>query len=349
MVTTRSAPAPAGTLTTGAPENILRWCEEQRFTGSLGYVQNGARAEMTLVAGEVETNGADDPMAAALDRFLVLSEGSYTLTQRLPVIDGAKVRSATELSGDLALRSPAELLHWCEAVGLTGRLDLDFVGGDSTNPRGCTAVYERGELVSLTLDGRDDVEVATIFEWTTGGWKVVALPLLERSSAPPVTTPSPEGGVLLRTVEVALADIIARRDQSLGPPRRAPSLRPPPAHPGTEADVVKIPPAPKVPRSPMPPKAKSDAPAADAQRGPESHASPTDTTIKVYFVKVRNHAALSLPEAVDAAAASMTPGRHRAVEKPAPPSMGVELALWGVLIAAGLIAGVHLAGLLSRG
>lgn len=324
------APSPSGSFSTSADADaILRWCEAQRFTGTLAFVLDRVPGEIPLVAGlpelarpsQPDPDAPDgDPVARALDRFVAGSKGTYTLRQHLPPIDGAEAPSDRVVRGPLSLRSPADIMRYCELAGLTGQLQLTH-DGDADGA--CAALYERGELVSLTVDGRDDLDVAAIFDWSSGRFEVTAFPLFDRdpTQRDPLlgAPPSPEEAQLLRTVEVALADILTRRAAAPTTSPRNPSFRPPPRAEATPA--APLPPPPRAPRLEAPP-------------------SP-DTTVKVYFVQARKPAVVA-PQGPAPVAPRVSAGD---LVGPAPRSPA-ELALWATLGLVVLIAAASLVQLL---
>jgi len=334
-VSDRPAPTPSGNFLHGEADSILRWCEAQRFTGTLTVTVDRVPADIHLLAGVPEVASAResdpdhgaDPVARALDRFLEAPRGSYTLRQHLPPIEGAETSSERVVRGPLALRSPADIMRYCELAGLTGQLLLRLDHDDHAGE--CTALYERGELVSLTLDGREDLDVGAIFDWSTGRFEVTAFPLFDRdpSRRDPLlgAPPSPEEAQLLRTVEVALADILTQRAQAPSLSPRNPSFRPPPPRSADPSAPVVVPPSPRTPRFEPPPP------------------SP-DTTVKVYFVQARRPPVVS-PQGAPAPAAPVLAG-----DLVGPPALSrIELGLWAILGLTGLVAVFSILRLLRGG
>ncbi len=326
-----AAPSPSGTFLLGEADSLLRWCEAQRFTGTLTVTVDRVPTEIQLLAGVPEVVSPrdsdpghdDDPVGRAVDRVLKAPRGSYTLRQHLPPIEGAEAPSDRVVRGALSLRSPADIMRYCELAGLTGQLTLTLDDDHSVGE--CSALYERGELVSLTLDGRDDLDVAAIFDWSVGRFEVTAFPLFDRDpgSRDPLlgAPPSPDEAQLLRTVEVALADILTRRAQAPSASPRYPSFRPPPPHKTEPGATAPLPPAPRTPRF---------------EPGPPS----PDTTVKVYFVQARR------PHGVTPQPAPAPLGVSAGDLVGPPPASRIELALWGTLSLAGVIALVSLVRLL---
>ncbi|MBL8603823.1 MAG: hypothetical protein JNK72_17990 [Myxococcales bacterium] len=337
------APAPSGTFHHGDADAILRWCEATRFTGTLTVVADRVRAEIPLLSGTPEVTTAregDDPVALAVDLFIRASEGSYTLAQQLPPISGATVHDPRKVSGDFALCSPADVMRYCEDAGLTGQLQLTLVDEPS---RHCKALYERGELISLTLDGRDDLDVAAIFEWSHGSFEITAFSLFERdpNQRDPLlgAPPPPESGQLMKTVEMGLADLLSRRNQAPSTTPRKTSFRP---REGLES-------VPAIPRSPR-------VPSLDSATLSGAHGGSADTTVKVYFVQARKPAAVP-PGEGDKPASNKLADQLKAPERPRSAGELVgparrslaETALWVGVALAAVIGLVRLLGLLQRG
>ncbi len=303
--------APSGSLSPGLPEAIVAWCEARCFTGVLDFAADGAVREVPFLGGRVEViAGAEDPVLRDLERFLSLTEGSYTLTQRLPSLEGSTPAGSLSIAGELSRHAPSSLMAWCESAGLDGQLTLERA------PKRCVARYECGELRSLTIDGASpDNDVSEVFGWSEGRWVIHAVPVFPRESWDPsvILGPPREGEGLLHTVEFALAEILDKR-ASVRPskPLRA-SLRP-----GAHPEGVEIPPPPRAPRF--------DPPAGSA-----------DTTVKVYFVQARDAAAVLAQSAA-------RPAVKPAVTDDAPRSRPVEMALWAVF---GVCTTVAVAGVVQ--
>jgi hypothetical protein len=304
-VTPRGAVAPSGELATHDPHALLRWCEVQRFTGALQFSSADLRGEIPLLAGVPEIAGEGDPVNDQLERFLGLGEGSYTLVPMLPPLVGADFVSETELGGDLAAVHIGDLMHYCEVTGLSGRLTLRHLPQDEAGDQGergdlggraCVAQYSRGELASLTLDGHADADIASVFEWTAGDWRIATQPVFGADPG----SQAPEGEHLLRTLEVAITDILEKSARSRTTSWRPPTLRPP-----REAALVEALP----PVAPLPPNA-------------------ADTTVKVYFVQSVRPSGVAAPVAAPAVAPGVqvpttttltaAPAPEPAVQPPAP-------------------------------
>lgn len=323
---------PAGELSAVPPEDLLRWCESQKFTGTLRFIPSAESFVFPLVAGLVEVQGPDDPLSLALEGFLTAQRGRYELTQSLPPIESSERLHDMHLRGLLGPERVGDLMQFCEATGLTGELRLKHDVRTSSAARQCVARYIRGELASLTLDGRDDLDLATIFAWGDGRWEILALPVFAPDALKP--PPVPEE-TLLRTFEVALADVLEKSAQSRSGTHRKPSLRPAPAEVAVAAPA-KLPPG------------------------------AADTTIKVYFVKAATRptppAPLPLTPSLLPPAMETPPATgagESATGVPLPPSptlttspsgrlTRVEMVLSGITLVGLSLAVWLLAGLLLR-
>ncbi|MBI5512797.1 MAG: hypothetical protein HY909_03470 [Deltaproteobacteria bacterium] len=278
---------PHGDLARTPPQEVLRWCEKVRFTGTL-CVTRPEPGELPLVGGAPELHGPEDPTHAVLERFLAATEGTYVLSQKLPPLGKCTELSYLELEGRLEDATMGDLMHYCEVTGLSGHLTVEHLRDGAVET--CDARYRRGELDSITLDGSDDEGVNAVFDWREGRWSIVAKPaftvLEERTStAPPVPRDA-----LLRTLEVTVAEILERSLRS-----RTPSYRPPSMHaPGAPPDAL----------PPMPlPGAVSTGPYAVA--GIDGGKPPTEaveSTVKIYLVRrkaappAEGHAEAPAPE-----------------------------------------------------
>lgn len=197
-----SALAPAGDLAHISPTELLRFCEAVRFTGTLSFESVQSRGALPMLRGVPEISDGDPSLERALDTFLSLTRGRYTLTQMLPPLEGAAAEGHLGLHGSIGpALTVADLLRYCEAAGLTGTLTL------YREERACIARYERGDLVSLTLDEGSDVDLSNIFAWNTGGFAIRARSVFDKTRAEPESTDK-----FLKTVEVALAEIVEKSE-----------------------------------------------------------------------------------------------------------------------------------------
>lgn len=327
-VNTPDSIAAAGEIHDSTPGAVLRWCEASRFTGTLRFTTSDETAEIPMLGGAPEVHDAEDPVARAVERFTSLRAGTYALSQCLPPIEGATAASEFEREGALAEFSAGDLMQYAEATGLSGEL---VFRQDDPEPCSFRAVYDRGALVSITCDGatQDPAEVTAIFFWKTGVWSLRAEPLFNAAAQSPEEKPARSDTPLLRTVEVALAEILAQRDATKTTSWRPPSFRPG----GGEVPSEIIPRAPKVPKA--------------------FGGSGADTTVKVYFVQPRRTPEAAIPaQKADAAA----PKPEAPAAAPPPRSdpgarasaSRTELLLWAILAVCALIALVSIADLVAR-
>ncbi len=275
-----------------------------------------------MLAGGPELAGGDDPVVSALERFLTLADGRYELRQTLPAVTDHDAGESLHRSGTLTDLRVGDLMHFCEATGLTGTLTLRHRPTERT----CTARYQRGELLSLTLDGRSDADLTAIFAWADGTYDVQAF----SAWATDIDDALPSGDALLETLQVAMADILEKSARSRTPSRRPPSLRP--AH-------------------------ASDGPRSRSDKPPQGGA---DTTVKVYFVQARRSLSPEpvvpavLPTTVatapvvvaDPVVPVIAPAAPRPVPSIAPSS--TEIGLGVVLLVVIFTAVALVAGLLAR-
>jgi hypothetical protein len=265
---------PTGSLTTHRPDEVLRFCEHVRFTGTLAFQSDRGRGVLPLLNGVPEIAVGDAKLEHALDEFLALERGTYTLVQLLPALEGASPEGDLGLRGALARVAPADLLRYCEAAGLTGTLTLQH--GERT----CVARYRRGELVSLTVDNEADADLGSVFAWTEGIFTIQARSVFDQDR--PATVPHDK---MLKTLEVALVDILEQSQ------RRATEARP--ATPTTPIAAPSIQRTVTLPfgveeSGASPPPAVSPRPASVAPGGVRRSVPPPppgpESTVKVYFV-----------------------------------------------------------------
>jgi hypothetical protein len=320
--------AATGEIHDSTPGAVLRWCESSRFTGTLRFTTNDETAEIPMLGGAPEVHDADDPVARLVERFTSLRAGTYALTQCLPPIEGATAASEFEREGALAEFSAGDLMQYAEATGLSGEL---VFRQDDPEPCSFRAVYDRGALVSITCDGatQDPAEVTSIFFWKTGVWSLRAEPLLN-AAQPNEEKPAKSDTPLLRTVEVALAEILAQRDATKTTSWRPPSFRPA----GGEVPSEIIPRAPKVPKA--------------------FGGGGADTTVKVYFVQPRRTPEAAIPaqktepDAPKPDAPAATSPSPRSDPGARASASRTEFLLWAILAVCALIALVSIADLVAR-
>ncbi|MEI8255024.1 MAG: hypothetical protein WCJ30_05065 [Deltaproteobacteria bacterium] len=268
---TRSEPLlpQRGLLAAVRPEAVLRFCETAHFSGTLSFTTTAGKGLLPVLDGVPEVTG-DPALEAALDEFLGLTEGTYTLRQIMPDLEPATRDSDLAMHGATAGSGIPDLMRYCESAGLTGTLRL--TRGEET----CDARYEHGELVSIVVDREEDQNLERVFAWPDGAFAIAARALFEAAMpSRRVTAPEPQ---LLKTLEVALAEIMDQRSrgESVRPaasPFRAPSLR---SLDGAAFGVERAPGAAPSLRAPTQPGARRTL------SPPPQHSA--DTTVKVMFV-----------------------------------------------------------------
>lgn len=160
-----------GSLSGEEVPELLARIEELCTTGLLRFRGDGVEGAVALVRGELATDqppmdGGRDPV----DVLLSLGAGRFELVQRLPPL-AVSQGDARRRSGSLAVHVPADLMRYCEQAGLTGTLRFEQAG------RTACAVYDRGELVGIRVDGREDADLHRVFGWEEGTFTVEARPL----------------------------------------------------------------------------------------------------------------------------------------------------------------------------
>ncbi len=212
---------------------ILRDIETARVTGELRFVAKEHSGVIVLERGQI---AADQPESVrdSVEDFLALREGRFEVVPILPQLAGAAggAELRTGVIGELAV---ADLMAYCERAGLTGLLRLERAGVRAE------AMYDRGELTGLVVDGAPEDAVEDVFAWSEGLFSIeVRLETPEMPDAPTRppndTIPAPPPTMrtdttqtrLLRVVEMSLADVLRKREE------RRPSVRPLAAEPSPE-------------------------------------------------------------------------------------------------------------------
>ena len=220
--------------------DVLREIESKRITGRIRFTAGTEAGEVELVGGQIALD--QDPLPDGSDpveALLSLRSGLYAVHQRLPVLPvshGDDHRRA----GSLAVHVPADLMNYCEQAGLTGTLTLKNAG------QLVEAVYEAGELLALRIDGREDAELAHVFAWDEGSFEIRTgkdedvrslVPTLDDDPAVPEedsTAREPttqfvrpkrrdeSGRQFLKVLEIALTDIVDKREKARPPTRTGP-------------------------------------------------------------------------------------------------------------------------------
>lgn len=194
-------PPPIGNLEQHAPSSLLAAIERMRFTGELRFTV-GQKTHSVDVRGGVASDDAEH--ARAMEIFLAAVSGPYELREQLPVLPSGVRKNALCVGGSLTDTSPSELLNFCEAIGLTGKLSLDSEG------RECLARYVKGELVSLMVDGQDDGALDAVFAWRAGSYQIQQRNAFDEEGPSSITDLRPALG----TIEVALSEILARSSKN---------------------------------------------------------------------------------------------------------------------------------------
>jgi hypothetical protein len=236
-----TGPAMSGAIGEGGVLQILVDIEKRRTTGVLHFKAEDVEGELELVAGQPAVDQKEladgrDPVEV----FLGLREGTYEVFQRLPILPVSK-GDAKHREGSLNVHVPADVMNYCERAGLTGTLVFENEG------RAALAIYDRGELTAIRVDGSDDAALHDVFSWEDGTFRIEAhsepppLPvdlgeLEEIEEDPTEREPtirwqrkSAEPGQFLRVVEVALTSIIDEREKRRSPSRTGPPMPPQPA------------------------------------------------------------------------------------------------------------------------
>ncbi len=205
-----SEPVLRGTITPEGVLPILKDIEARRTTGVLRFASNGTRAELRLMAGQLDAEQpALDDGSDAVEAWLALKTGEYEVLQQLPPLPVSQGDGVVR-TGSLAVHTAADLMQYCEAAGLTGTLAFERHG------RRAEAFYDRGDLTGIQVDDAD-ADVNEIFGWEEGTFAIAATPeapALAASEPPPAAVKAdPDADAFLRVVEVALSTILDEREK----------------------------------------------------------------------------------------------------------------------------------------
>lgn len=242
-------PVVAGAIPKDGVISVLQEIETRRTSGFLRFDSELIKGEVVLVAGQVALDQADLPDGRdPVETFLALRSGRYEVHQKLPPLSGT-TNDGTIVRGSIEQHAAADLLKYCDRIGLTGLLTL------RKSDRLATAAYDRGELIAIRVDGENDADLHDVFAWEAGNFHIVAhseRPVVDDtvdldSTAAPVESAAKRQGSdtgrqrLLKVVEVALTSVLEqaekRRPSRTAPerppdlPPRRPSSRPPPSMP----------------------------------------------------------------------------------------------------------------------
>lgn len=183
------------------PIDLLKACEEKRFTGLIEIDGAALHGSVLMRAGEVSSLQLQGAEGDALDAFLSLQQGRYTLRQHMPTLDGS-LTTEPIVRGSLAEHGPADVLRFCESGGLTGQVRMASAG------RRLEVFYEAGAMTAITVDGRSDADLDQAFRWRVGDFAITARPAFEAPKRPD------ESGLhFLSVVEVALGKVIDKAER----------------------------------------------------------------------------------------------------------------------------------------
>jgi hypothetical protein len=265
-------PVLSGEITREGMLEVIQEVERRRTTGVLAFEGDDVSGEVDLVAGQIaidqkDLSGGRDPVEV----LLALRAGSYRVYQRLPPLPVSKGDDFSR-TGSLAVHVPADLMNYCEHAGMTGTLRLENSG------RRAEAVYHSGDLVAIRVEGTDVQDLHEVFGWEEGTFHIRAfsqLPAVDAerpiealpvdlheldeavaaevaaqealASSPPKRRDE-TGQQFLRSVEVALTEIVEEREKRRSPTRTSPPLPPKrkargtDSFPGIELPPVSAPP-----------------------------------------------------------------------------------------------------------
>ncbi|MCB9635366.1 MAG: hypothetical protein H6721_24875 [Sandaracinus sp.] len=253
-----ASPVLAGAIPRAGIVEKLTAIEARCTTGVLRW-QGTTTGEVALVRGQIaadqtEREDGEDPV----ELLLAERTGTFEVFQILPPLPVSKGKDGMR-RGSLEVHVAADLMRYCENAGLTGILAIESDG------KRAEIGYDCGELGDIRLDGLD--ELHEVFGWEDGSFEIVALtiaPNLAEDLEDAITTemvrpdlvveePKADstGKMLLRVVEMTLAEIVKEREERrpvtksspavvpLVPPKKHPTLPPPtpPAKPRREPTV----------------------------------------------------------------------------------------------------------------
>lgn len=221
-------PAMSGEVPVEGMLDVLRQIEERRISGRLRFTAKnekgqGETGEVELVAGQLALS--QDPLPDGTDpveRLLELRGGIFVVHQRLPPLAVSQGDEQNK-RGSLAVHAPSDLMTYCENAGLTGTLRLINAGSL------VDMVYEAGELLGIRVDGHDDADLSHVFSWEDGRFEI-GVGRDVRSLVPGAAPEDPSdrepttqfvrpgandtGQHFLKVLEVALTDIVDRRERA---------------------------------------------------------------------------------------------------------------------------------------
>jgi hypothetical protein len=221
-------PAMSGEIPMEGMLDVLRQIEERRISGRLRFTaknerNQGETGEVELVAGQLALS--QDPLPDGTDpveRLLVLRGGIFVVHQRLPPLAVTQGDEQNK-KGSLAVHAPSDLMTYCEQAGLTGTLRLINAGSL------VDMIYEAGELLGIRVDGQENADLSHVFSWEDGRFEIsvgrdvrslVPGGMPEDPSDREPTTQFVRPGAndtgrhFLKVLEVALTDIVDRRERA---------------------------------------------------------------------------------------------------------------------------------------
>jgi hypothetical protein len=196
-------PPAIGNLARQSPQSILSALGRATFCGEIRFTLGEKTLVIELLAGHPQL--AQDG-TTTLDRFLAASAGAYELREQIPLPSKGSRSTPLRVYGSLSDQSTSELLRFCESIGLTGKLEL------RSQDDLCVARYNRGELVTLAIDGRDDKAIDVVFGWHEGKWSISQKSIFDDDAPSAVIDVRSELG----TIELALSALLARGVKSPG-------------------------------------------------------------------------------------------------------------------------------------
>lgn len=233
----------SGEIPTEGMLDVLRQIEERRISGRLRFTAKNERGqgetgEVELVAGQLALS--QDPLPDGTDpveRLLVLRGGIFVVHQRLPPLPVAQGDDQNK-KGSLAVHAPSDLMTYCEQAGLTGTLRLINAGSL------VDMIYEAGELLGIRVDGQENADLSHVFSWEDGRFEIgvgrdvrslvpggVPEDPSDREPTTQFVRPNANdtGRHFLKVLEVALTDIVDRRERAQHKGRGQTSVAPKPS------------------------------------------------------------------------------------------------------------------------
>lgn len=182
------------------PIDLLKDCEEKRFTGLIEVEGADLRGSVLMRGGEVSSLQLQGASGDALDAFLSMQEGRFVLRQKMPTLDGNLTGEAV-VRGSLAQHGPADILRFCEGAGLSGQVRMTSAG------RRLEVFYEAGAMTAITVDGKTDADLDQAFRWRVGEFAITASPAFA-----PAKRLDESGLHFLGVVELALQKVIDKAE-----------------------------------------------------------------------------------------------------------------------------------------